>query len=182
MKVRLWVGKILWKKKWQPTPVFFSGKSHGQRSLVGYSPWGCKRVRHNLVLKQQQFWGVGIIMPTTLSKWRFKNIYFYVYIWQLGLSCSMWHLIPWPELKPAKPALQSGLLPSHWTTRKSQKTFLKKRFWPGMDSWFFFWFDYKLYGSIQMVYNYFENKSLNVQMSPIQPFFRQIVSICFISV
>ena len=29
-------------EKWQPTPVFLPGKSHGQRSLVGYSPWGCK--------------------------------------------------------------------------------------------------------------------------------------------
>ena len=28
--------------KWQPTPVFLPGKSHGQRRLVGYSPWGCK--------------------------------------------------------------------------------------------------------------------------------------------
>ena len=28
--------------KWQPTPVFLTGKSHGQRSLVGYSPWGRK--------------------------------------------------------------------------------------------------------------------------------------------
>ena len=28
--------------KWQPTPVFFPGKSHGQRNLAGYSPWGCK--------------------------------------------------------------------------------------------------------------------------------------------
>ena len=37
-----WVGKILWRKKWQPTPVFLPGKSHGQRSLVGYSPWGSK--------------------------------------------------------------------------------------------------------------------------------------------
>ena len=36
----LWVGKISWRRKWQPTPVFLSGKSHGQRSLVGYSPWG----------------------------------------------------------------------------------------------------------------------------------------------
>ena len=27
---------------WQPTPVFLPGESHGQRSLVGYSPWGCK--------------------------------------------------------------------------------------------------------------------------------------------
>ena len=39
-----WIGKIPWRKKWQPTPVFLPGKSHGQRSLVGYSPWGCKRV------------------------------------------------------------------------------------------------------------------------------------------
>jgi len=30
------------KKKWQLTPVFLLGESHGQRSLVGYSPWGCK--------------------------------------------------------------------------------------------------------------------------------------------
>ena len=30
-----------WRKKWQPTPAFFPGKSHGQRSLAGYSPWGC---------------------------------------------------------------------------------------------------------------------------------------------
>ena len=33
-----WVGKVPWGKKWQPTPVFLSGESHGQRSLVGYSP------------------------------------------------------------------------------------------------------------------------------------------------
>ena len=37
-----WVGKIPWRKKWQSTPVFFPGKSHEQRSLMGYSPWGCK--------------------------------------------------------------------------------------------------------------------------------------------
>ena len=35
-----WVGKIFWNRKWQPTPVFFPKKSHGQRNLVGYSPWG----------------------------------------------------------------------------------------------------------------------------------------------
>ena len=32
----------VWRRKWQSTPVFVSGKSRGQRSLVGYSPWGCK--------------------------------------------------------------------------------------------------------------------------------------------
>jgi len=31
-----------WRRKWQPTPVFLPGKSHGQRNLVGYSPWGRK--------------------------------------------------------------------------------------------------------------------------------------------
>ena len=36
------VRKIPWRRKWQPTPVFLHGKSHGQRNLAGYSPWGCK--------------------------------------------------------------------------------------------------------------------------------------------
>ena len=39
-----WVGKIPWRRKRQPTPVFLFGKSRGQRSLVVYSPWGCKRI------------------------------------------------------------------------------------------------------------------------------------------
>ena len=34
-----WVVKIPWRRKWQRTPVLLQGKSHGQRSLVGYSPW-----------------------------------------------------------------------------------------------------------------------------------------------
>ena len=37
-----WVGKIPWRKKWQPTLVFLPGEFHGQRSLVGYSSWGGK--------------------------------------------------------------------------------------------------------------------------------------------
>ena len=49
-----WVGKIPWRRKWQPTPVFLPGKSHGQRSLVGYNPWdrrvryGCSERAHSL--------------------------------------------------------------------------------------------------------------------------------------
>ena len=46
------VGKIPWKRKWQPTPIFLPGKSHGQRSLAAYSLWGHKRVAHNLATKQ----------------------------------------------------------------------------------------------------------------------------------
>ena len=37
-----WVGKTPWRRKWQPTPVFLPGESHGRRSLTGYSPWGRK--------------------------------------------------------------------------------------------------------------------------------------------
>ena len=39
-----WARKIPWRRKWQPTPVFCLEKSHGQRSLVGYSPWGHKEL------------------------------------------------------------------------------------------------------------------------------------------
>ena len=60
------VRKIPWRRKGQLTPVeslwsrkkknlnFLLGKFYGQRSLVGDSPWGCERVRHDLVTKQQQ--------------------------------------------------------------------------------------------------------------------------------
>ena len=49
------VGQMIpWRRKWQLTPAFLPEKSHGQRSLVGYSPWGCERVGHDLVTKQQQ--------------------------------------------------------------------------------------------------------------------------------
>ena len=46
--------KIPWRRKWQPIPVFLPGKSHGQRSLVGYIQlYGGARVRQNLANTQQ---------------------------------------------------------------------------------------------------------------------------------
>ena len=39
-----WVRKICWRREWLSTPVFLPGESQGQRSLVGYSPWGCKEL------------------------------------------------------------------------------------------------------------------------------------------
>ena len=42
-KFDLWIRKIPWRRKWQRTPVFFPGKSHGQ-SLALYSPWGHKEL------------------------------------------------------------------------------------------------------------------------------------------
>ena len=46
-----WVGKIPWSRKWQPAPVFLSEKFHGQRNLVGFSPWGCKELA---MIEQQE--------------------------------------------------------------------------------------------------------------------------------
>jgi len=41
-----WVQSLYWEdpREWQTTPVFLPGKSHGQRSLAGYSPWGHKEL------------------------------------------------------------------------------------------------------------------------------------------
>ena len=39
-----WARKIPWRRKWQPIPVFLTVESHGQRSLVDCSPWGCKEL------------------------------------------------------------------------------------------------------------------------------------------
>ena len=50
-----WIEKISWRRKWQPTPVFLPGESHGQRSLVGLSPWGHSQ--------------------TQQSNWRFQDIF-----------------------------------------------------------------------------------------------------------
>ena len=46
-----WVGKIPWRREWQPAPIFLLGESHGQRTLVGYSPRGSQGVEHDLVIK-----------------------------------------------------------------------------------------------------------------------------------
>ena len=57
-----WVGKIPWRRKQQPTPVFLAGKSHGQRSLEGYSPWGHKE--YNMT-EQLHFLSFDIILQAS---------------------------------------------------------------------------------------------------------------------
>ena len=69
-----WVGKIPWRRKWQPIPVFLLGKSYGPRSPAGYSPQGHKRVRHDLVTKQE---------PPPLSTSLYKYTTFCLSIYQL---------------------------------------------------------------------------------------------------
>ena len=45
---------IFWRRKWQPTLTLMPGKSHEQKSLAGYSQWGCKGGQHDLATEQQQ--------------------------------------------------------------------------------------------------------------------------------
>ena len=48
-----WVGKTPWSRKWHPTLVFLPGKFHGQRRLLGFSPWGCKELD---TTEHTQYW------------------------------------------------------------------------------------------------------------------------------
>ena len=59
-----WIGKILLRRKWQLTLGFLPGKSHQQRSPVGHSPWGRKRVRCDLATEQQQQHVISVILPS----------------------------------------------------------------------------------------------------------------------
>ena len=61
-------GRFPWKRKWQPTPVFLSGKSHGKKSLAGYSPCGHKKSRQDLATKQQS----SQQLDEAQEKWNFK--------------------------------------------------------------------------------------------------------------
>ena len=51
----LWVRKIPWRTEWQSTPVFLPGKFNGQRSLVGYNPWGHKKLDMTEQLSMRAF-------------------------------------------------------------------------------------------------------------------------------
>ena len=83
LKFDPWVGKIPWRRKCQPTPVFLSGKSLGQRNLAGYSSCGC-RVRHDWATEPFLFCFHSDFMYTQhVHTHRHTQIYF---SWALGSS------------------------------------------------------------------------------------------------
>ena len=55
-----WIGKIPWRRIWQPPSVLLPGKSHAPRSLVGYSPWGCKESDKTEWLSMHWIWPEGL--------------------------------------------------------------------------------------------------------------------------
>ena len=66
-----WVGKIPWRRAWQPTPVFLPGESHGQMSLACYSPWGHKELDTTEQHQQPPLYGCA---PVCLFIHSLKNV------------------------------------------------------------------------------------------------------------
>ena len=67
-----WIGKIPWRRERQPTPVFLSGKFHGQRNLVDYSPW----VHKDLDATEQLTYYLGIkVRQSYIIEYRYIKIY-----------------------------------------------------------------------------------------------------------
>ena len=60
-------GKIPWRRKWQPTPVFLTGEFHGQRRLVGYSAWDHKELDMTEGTEQQQQYCIHDLASATFS-------------------------------------------------------------------------------------------------------------------
>ena len=77
-----WVRKIPWRRKWQTTPVFSPGKSHGQKSLLGYSLWGPKELDITEWLTLSLFSYLVIEQVTFISPSAF-----------LGLGLEVWRLV-----------------------------------------------------------------------------------------
>ena len=79
-----WFGKIPWRRKWQPSPAFLSGESHGQRSLEGYSPQGREsRTRlkwlstaHMQSMDRTQSSHPALLLFTLLHSWSLENVCF----------------------------------------------------------------------------------------------------------
>ena len=100
-----WIGKIPWRRKWQPTPVFLSGQSQGRRRLVGYSPWGHKE------LAWLSDWA-SVCVPDTVLGWSLDELRCHQW-W--GMRWEMWlrqdepHENDWCPIKESCQMLPRGL-------------------------------------------------------------------------
>ena len=118
--VQSWVRKIPWRRERQPSPVSLPGKSHGQRSLVGCSPWGCKESDMTewltlSLLSCKNIWSMQDVVLLLLSTIWLSHLH--------GLSMGLprqeyWHGLPSPPghlpnlgTEPTSPALPAASLP-----------------------------------------------------------------------
>ena len=80
------ISKIPWRRKWQPTPAFLPGRSHGQRRLAGYNPRG-SRVGHSLLTEHTRMPSGN--MKSSTSTFCLLDLFFLAVP---GLSCHTWDL------------------------------------------------------------------------------------------
>ena len=123
---------IPWRRAWQPTPAFLPGESHGQRSLEGYSPWGCKRVRLDWATKHHDlkevdcsilleiftslgFWNISLLLflqphLVYLSAYFFLSSFSYFNLQILDLFISLLDILMIPKF--VAPELQTSVFRS----------------------------------------------------------------------
>ena len=99
------IGKIPWRRKWQPPPVFLPGKFHGQKSLTGYSLWGCKESDMTECMLARAHIHTHAHTPTHLSASTHRI--FSVQGARVYVACSWGPLLPHrpPESPPAWPSV-----------------------------------------------------------------------------
>ena len=88
-----WVVQIPWRREWLPTPIFLPWKSHGQRSLAGYSPWGCKESDTAEQLTLSLFIAIEFIL---IHNWDVSVCFFKIctHTWKLDPKpCSLYKVI-----------------------------------------------------------------------------------------
>ena len=86
-QVRFLVRKIPWRRKWQSTPALLPGKSHGRRSLIGYSPWGRKE---SDTTERLHFTSLHFVLQQPISRvLPLGNIYWFINSCSISLAhCS----------------------------------------------------------------------------------------------
>ena len=110
-----WVGNIPWRRKWQSTPVFLPGESHGQRSLVGYSPWTHKeldtsdRVTNTFPFMGRRGWGSPQrweLPRKSLRAWDLvkRSGFFREGVQTLGCLLLLSYLLPSEEFRKCHPS------------------------------------------------------------------------------
>ena len=97
-----WVGKIPWRRKWQPTPVFLPGEPHGKRNLVGCSPWGRKELNTTERLSTISFdccWSLRTTWSCLCTPWILTDLRRHVLVCGRILSRTMplqFSFLKWP--------------------------------------------------------------------------------------
>ena len=116
-RFNLWVGKILWRKEWLPTPVFLPGEFHGSKGLAGSSPWGrkesdkteglncfsLKKKKKKKCREENLRHPGGQILKLPPKSWFFFLPFFF---WPCHMGCGL--LVPQSGIEPAPPTLEMG--------------------------------------------------------------------------